>query len=133
MAQIKIEESLEEDSTHYMIERGDGDSAIIGWIEEDPEFPGGETAMLKFINDSLVYPPAAVQQGLEGLVYVRFNIDKKGIISDFKILKGISKALDEEALRVVSSFPKKWKPYYFAGEYLATEYIVPINFVLPEK
>ena len=131
--QIKVEEiEVEEDTTQFIIEKIPGEE----WgdpYEEMPEFPGGDLAMMKFINDSLKYPINAIENGEEGMVYVQFNIDKEGFLGGYTVAKGISESLDKEALRIVKLFPKKWNPYMFAGEYEATDYIVPINFDLPKN
>ena len=106
------------------------ENEIITWAEEDPVFPSGDSAMVGFIKRNLVYPQESVELGQEGIVYVQFDIDKEGYLSNFRVLKGISKLLDDEALRVVKLFPKKWNPYKFAGEYRSTSFTVPINFIL---
>ena len=109
------------------------ENSLIEWTEEEPEFPGGDEAMMKFIKDSLIYPEEAQAKKEEGMVYIQFKIDAEGYLGNFIVLQGVSESLDEEALRVVSSFPKKWNPYMFAGEYKESTFIVPIRFVLDRE
>jgi len=127
LAQIEVEE-IEDDSTLYLIEREE--EGIIGWTEEGPTYPGGEVVMMKFISDSLIYPQKSVELGEEGIVYIRFDIDEKGYLSNYKIVRGSYPLLDNEAMRVVKLFPKKWSPYKFAGEAKSTSFTIPIRFVL---
>lgn len=66
-----------------------------------PYYEGGLTAMKRFIKKNLVYPPSALQQKIEGTVYIRYTINYKGIVVDTKIVAGIGHGCDEEAIRLV--------------------------------
>ncbi|MFZ4401040.1 MAG: energy transducer TonB [Bacteroidales bacterium] len=74
-----------------------------------PEFPGGEEKLMKFLKDNLKYPQIARDSNIQGTVYVGFVIENDGKISDVKVLRGISKECDAEAVRVIKTIPK-WKP-----------------------
>jgi len=74
-----------------------------------PEYPGGEEALVRFLGKNIVYPMSAKTSGIQGTVYVSFDIDINGGLSNIKIIKGIGGGCDEEALRVVNLMPK-WKP-----------------------
>jgi len=74
-------------------------------VEEMPEFPGGQAAMLKFIGKHLRYPASAQAKGASGLVYVTFVIDPAGQVTKVEVMKGIDVACDAEAVRVVSKMP----------------------------
>ena len=97
-----------------------------------PEYPGGESAMLKFISDHLRYPDSARAKKIEGRVFVKFTIDEYGKVVEVSVLKGIGGGCDEEALRVIRSMPA-WKPGSQDGEGIRVEYTIPINFQLPRK
>lgn len=98
--------------------------------EEMPEFPGGETALKKFIADGIRYPARASENGIQGKVYVKFTITKEGNVADARIARGVDPALDQEAVRVVSSLPR-WKPGKEDGEPVdVINYTVPVDFVL---
>lgn len=97
--------------------------------EEKPEFPGGDAALLKFLNQSIKYPTVASENGIFGKVTVSFVVNKDGSVSDAKVLRSVDPALDKEALRVVYSLPK-WKPGKQGGKPVRVSFSVPINFVL---
>ena len=98
-------------------------------VEEMPEFPGGDVALRKYIANKVKYPDDAVEDGIQGKVYVTFVVSKDGSVANVKIARGVNPSLDQEALRVVSSLPK-WKPGKQRGEAVNVQYTVPINFAL---
>lgn len=87
----------------------DLESKIICWHPRSPEFPGGHNAMVKFINKYLKYPSKAKNDGIEGIVVIEFLVEKKGNLSQFRIIKSLSKECDNEVLRIFKLMPK-WKP-----------------------
>ena len=97
--------------------------------EEMPEFPGGDTALRKFIASSVKYPEIAVKNGVQGKVYVSFVVCNDGYIANAKITRGVDPSIDKEALRVVSALPR-WKPGTQRGKAVNVQYTVPINFTL---
>lgn len=106
------------------------DDELVFFIVEDmPEFPGGDLALRKYIANSVKYPEGAVENGIQGKVYVTFVVTKDGSIANTKIARGVDPLLDKEALRVINSLPK-WKPGKQRGTAVNVSYTVPINFVL---
>jgi TonB family protein len=95
-----------------------------------PEFPGGETALKKFIEHSMKYPEIAKENGIQGTVYVKFTIDKTGKVVHPEIVKEVDPSLDKEALRVANTLPK-WKPGKQRGKAVNVVYTIPVNFELP--
>lgn len=67
-----------------------------------PEYPGGKQALQAFINENLRYPQDALEQHVEGVVSVGYEVDDNGMIISSKIIKGLFPSCNEEALRVVS-------------------------------
>ena len=76
--------------------------------ESQPEFPGGESAMMKFLADNFRYPVIPQEKGVQGRIICDFHVMKDGSISNVSILQGVDPALDAEVKRVISSMPK-WK------------------------
>lgn len=66
-----------------------------------PIYPGGVTAMRKFVSANLKYPEAALTEKVEGTVVVRYSLDYRGKVVDAKVKKGIGYGCDDEAVRVV--------------------------------
>ncbi len=95
------------------------------------QYPGGEAAMYKFISDNLDYPEDAVENGIEGKVYVRFVVDVEGTAKDFTIMKSVpgGQSLELAAIEVCKKFPK-FIPPTRDGKPIKTYFILPINFKL---
>ena len=107
-----------------------GDDAPVFFIVEDmPEFPGGESALHKYLGTEVKYPVIAQENGIQGRVYVKFVVNVDGQVANVEIARGVDPSLDKEALRVVKAMPK-WKPGKQRGKAVRVSYTVPINFVL---
>lgn len=69
-----------------------------------PIYEGGPKAMKKLIADNLRYPAAALENRIEGTVYVKYDIDHRGQVTDCKIVSGLGHGCDEEAVRLTKLF-----------------------------
>jgi TonB family protein len=98
-------------------------------VENMPEYPGGNGAMMKFIGDSIRYPVEAQQKGIQGRVICNFVVMKDGSISDLQIVRGVDPLLDAEALRVLKLMPD-WKPGKQRGQAVNVRYTLPVVFRL---
>jgi TonB family protein len=108
------------------------DDKIFMVVENQPEFPGGFEAFKSFLNANTKYPEADRIAGKAGVVYVTMVISETGTISDTRILRGVSPAIDAEALRVVNSLPT-WIPGTQNGKAVKVRYTLPIRFGPVEK
>lgn len=111
------------------VEDEDSDPIPFFSLEDKPEFPGGQRALLTYLASSVKYPVIAAQNNIQGTVYLSFVISKTGKVEKVKILRGVDASIDSEALRVVSSMPD-WKPGKQGTRYVAVSYQVPIKFTL---
>ena len=102
---------------------------IYNVVEEMPQFPGGETAMMEFVAKNVVYPQEARDKEISGRVYVNFIVDKDGSICDVNVAQGIGGGCDEEAIRVVKAMPK-WKPGIQKGKPVRVHFTMPFTFKL---
>ena len=98
-------------------------------VDEMPEFPNGQEALMLYIAKQVKYPPEAKKAGAQGRVFIGFIVEPDGSLSDFKVLRGIGYGCDEEALRVAKSMPK-WQPGIHRGKAVRVQYLVPVNFKL---
>ena len=96
-------------------------------VEQMPQFPGGEAALLKFINEKIKYPIPAQEAGIQGRVVVRFVVSKTGEIKDVTVLRSVESSLDKEA--VIQMMPK-WIPGKQNGNNVAVYFTVPVVFKL---
>lgn len=106
-----------------------GKGQVFTVVEEMPKYPGGEKALMDFISKSVRYPEQAKKQGVQGRVILSFVVNEDGSTSEHKITRGVSKELDDEALRIVRQFPK-WTPGKQKGQAVRVKYTVPIAFRL---
>jgi len=98
--------------------------------EEMPEYPGGVSAMMTFIQENMKYPEEAKNAGLEGRVLCSFIIDKTGKVTEVKVVRSSgTQSLDDEAVRVVSLMPH-WTPGKVKGEPVRVMYTIPLVFRL---
>lgn len=98
-------------------------------VEQPPQFPGGEAALLKYIADHIRYPAAAQENGIQGRVVVQFVVTKDGSIGQVKVVRGKDPDLDKEAKRVVRTLPR-FVPGKMNGNNVSVWYTLPINFKL---
>lgn len=98
-------------------------------VEQSPEFPGGISEMYNYIGETLKYPKAAQENGVQGKVFVKFVVTKDGDIGDIKTLKGIGHGCEEEVARILANMPT-WKPGKQDGENVNVYYTMPIAFQL---
>lgn len=98
-------------------------------VEEPPQFPGGEKALLKYVADNLRYPQLAIENNISGRVVVQFVVTKNGSIGEVKVVKPVDPDLDKEAIRVVKSLPK-FQPGRQNGNAVNVWYTLPVRFSL---
>jgi len=98
-------------------------------IDQKPEFPGGDLALMKYVSENTKYPIEALEKAIEGTVYVRFALNKNGKVEKAKILREVDPLLEAEALRVVYSMPA-WKPGMNKGQAVSVWFIIPVKFNL---
>ena len=103
----------------------------IATVEQQPEFPGGQAAMYKWLSDHINYPPAAAEEGVQGKVIVEFVVSKSGKVENVRVLRGRHQALDKEALRVVKAMPN-WNPGRNNGQPVKVTYTLPVSFKLQQ-
>ena len=98
-------------------------------VEEMPEFPGGDRALLNFLSSKTTYPAEALASRSMGKVLVTFIIDIEGNVTEPSIARSVHPSLDAEALRVVSNMPK-WTPGKQDGKPVSVRTTLPISFML---
>ena len=116
-ANIVVEEVVEEETIYQV-------------VEQQPEFPGGMQALMKFLRDNIQYPRISRENNSQGKAYVNFVVNTDGSIQDVEIMKSSSDVhLDREALRVVKSRPK-WNPGTQSGKPVRVRFTLPVTFRL---
>lgn len=104
-------------------------------IVEVAQFPGGKSALNKFLAENIkfevtenyigMFPP---EEGCrEGYIITRFTITKEGEIKNIGIEKGICPEYDNQAIEIIKKMPR-WKPQVENGEIVDCEYLLPLRF-----
>lgn len=105
------------------------EAEIFTVVEQNPSFPGGDAARMKYLGNNIKYPQMARESGIQGVVYVTFVVEPDGSITNVRILRGIGGGCDEESIRVVKSMPR-WTPGKQRGKPVRVQFNMPIKFTL---
>ncbi|MGV3560998.1 energy transducer TonB [Larkinella arboricola] len=126
---VAPEETAGPTKVEAAVEAAPKEEQIFTVVEQNPEFPGGMSALGQFLSKNIRYPPAASRANVSGRVFVSFVVNTDGSIQDVTVLKGLGFGTDEEAMRVVKAMPK-WRPGKQSGRPVRVKYNLPINFQL---
>mgnify|MGYP005635618013 FL=1 len=94
-----------------------------------PSFPGGDPALLKYLNENTEYPEISRSRGSQEKIYVSFVVEKDGSITNVKVIKGKDVHLKRESIRVIKSMPK-WIPGKNMNRKVRVRQVLPIKFIL---
>ena len=98
-------------------------------VEEQPEYPGGNAAMMQFLSANIRYPVIAQENGIQGRVICNFVVERDGSITDVQVVRGVDPSLDREAVRVIQQMPR-WKPGKQRGQAVRVRFTLPVVFRL---
>lgn len=126
---LKYEETYKKDRVTGLSWDEDGNEFNYDNLEEQPGPNGGMAAFYKYVGKTMRYPNDARRLGLEGRVFVQFEVDKNGELIQIKTIKGVGSGCDKEAERVVKNSPR-WKPGKQRGQPVKVRMILPITFRL---
>jgi len=102
---------------------------IFSHVEIMPQFPGGDVALIKWLQDNIQYPTIAAEHGIQGRVTLRFVVKPDGSVDQVEIQKSLDPSCDAEALRVVRMMPR-WIPGKQNGNPVYVYYSLPVTFHL---
>jgi protein TonB len=139
--ETRIDINMEDDQSKAQIqtytppplskEREEEEEEIFVVVENQPEFPGGQAAMMKFLSENIKYPVIAQENGIQGRVICNFVVERDGSITDVQVVRGVDPSLDKEAVRVIQSMPK-WKPGMQRGKPVRVRFTLPVVFRLQQ-
>ena len=133
--EVEIEDTESDEELEVIEEEEETTDEVFMVVEDMPLFEGcsdetcTQTKIMQFIARKTKYPPIAKENNITGKVYVSFVVDKSGKVANVKVLRGVDKYLDAEAIRVVKTMPK-FKPGKQRGKPVKVQYNVPISFTL---
>lgn len=128
-----IEESslIDHDPNHYSADESLPVEGVLltktDIVEGRPMFPGGDRAMMQFMDAHTVYSAAAIKKKLEGDLEVAFIIDTEGNVIDPEITRSLHPLLDKAVLDAVRQMPK-WTPGTAHGRPVCVKISIPVHF-----
>lgn len=99
------------------------------FVKEMPEYPGGIPALLKFVSDNLKYPEDALQNNIQGKVFIKFVVNKDGSVDRIEVIKGVDPSLDRAAVEVINLLPD-FRPGRQNGVPVPVWFTMPVVFVI---
>ncbi len=139
--QVTIKEPLEEPEIVFErpIESGvkqrdvkRSEDEIFKSVEQMPQFPGGDAALMEYIESNIQYPPMYAEINVQGKVIVQFVVDKTGKVGEVKVVRSVDKELDKEAVRLCKSLPD-FTPGRQNGQAVSVWYTLPVIFKMKGK
>jgi periplasmic protein TonB len=105
------------------------DDDVKNFVEKMPQFPFGEAELLKFLAKNIKTPQIAIENGIQGRVFVSFVVEKNGALTDFKIVKDPGGGCGKEVIRVLKTMPN-WSPGEQNGHPVRVRMNLPVAFHL---
>ena len=102
---------------------------IFTFVEQNPQFPGGDGELMKFLQKNIQYPQMERDNDIQGKVLLRFVVMEDGSVSDVQVIRAVSPGLDKEAVRVVKMLPK-FAPGKQQGKPVRVYFNLPVVFRL---
>ena len=139
-----IIEEVDEDTEVEIIEDYEDEEEeeeVFMVVEKMPALPGCEhlrgealntctqTGILNFVRKNAKYPPIAKDAGIQGTVFVYFEVGKTGDVENARVLRAVDKRLDKESLRVINALPK-FQPGEQRGKKVRIQYTIPVRFTI---
>ncbi len=122
----EADEETEVEIVEVVEEEEEEEAPVFFIVEQMPEFPGG---IQQYLAKNIKYPEIAKENNIQGKVYINFVVNEKGKVEQVKIMRGVDRSLDKEALRVVRSLPN-WKAGKQRGKAVRVSMSIPIIFKL---
>jgi protein TonB len=102
--------------------------SIVENPDQAPEYPGGYSAMEKFIAKNVKYPKEALKQRIGGTVYYSFVVLPDGKLTDITIIKNIEGGCGEASMEVIKKMPP-WHPGLLKDKPVAVKVYIPMKFI----
>ena len=125
LAQQSVERNSKQDNCRAENEVCQQD-AIYRSVQQPPEYPGGQDALMDFLAQEIQYPKAAIERNVQGKVVVAFVVEKDGSVSNVKVVRSVDPDLDAEAVRVCKTLAG-FKPGRQNDQIVRVWYTLPIS------
>jgi len=105
------------------------DDTIFTNVQVEPQFPGGYSAFLKYLANTIKYPEVARQNGITGTVYIKFILEKDGTPTNLVVLREVAGGCTEVALKAIENMPP-WRPALQNMKPVRYHFMLPVKFTL---
>jgi len=95
-------------------------------LTKHPEFKGGEEEMMKYMQKNIKYPTELANHSDNSRIFIQFTVNKNGKLSDFEVLRSITKEVDDAFIKFFKSMPD-WNPGEIDGVPVRSKMIIPIQ------
>jgi len=124
--------SIVMDLTRPEINEDTTEAREVFYVEPNPEYPGGYEQMPKFLQDNLKYADFDSVNFIKKTAFLQFIVSETGKVTNVKVLRGIGRKYDKEAVRVVKMMPK-WIPGRQNNRAVPVMYQIPVKFQIHKK
>ena len=131
LAQQPVERDSKQDNCSAENEVSQQD-VIYRSVQQMPEYPGGQDALMDYLAQEIQYPKAAIERNVQGKVIVAFVVEKDGSVSNVKVVRSVDPDLDAEAVRVCKTMAG-FKPGRQDDQIVRVWYTLPISFKLRQN
>jgi hypothetical protein len=122
---MNLEKKYGDNFINIAMKKADSLERTENWRKE-PEFPGGNSAMFKFIMDRLIIEQGDLGERIQTKIFISFTITEKGALEDINVLKGIREKVDNKVVQIFNEMPN-WIPAYLYGKPTRMRYSLPIQ------
>ena len=126
---VELNLEFDEEEDINLEDTKEEEDQIFIYVKNMPVFPGGVVALKRYIFSHVVYPAVARENGIEGTVFLRFEVTKTGKVGKVELQKGVDPLLDNEASKVIKTLPR-FKPGEQNGKKVSVWYSIPVTFKL---
>lgn len=124
-----VEEEVEEDEIFMVVEKMPTLPQCKDLGSDQERNQCTQLEIIKTVQGNAKYPPIAKDAGIQGTVYVYFEVSKEGKVEKATVRRGVDKRLDEEALRAVNTLPR-FDPGKQQGRAVRVQYTIPVKFII---
>ncbi len=124
------DEKLSVEHDHGVNAKGENSPKVYEYVEQMPEYKGGQEAMMQFLGKNIKYPNAAKEAEVEGIVVLQFVVQTDGTLKDIEVVKDLGYGTAEEAVRVLKMMDGQWKSGKQNGAPILVRYTLPVRYAM---
>lgn len=92
------------------LEQINGNDTLLVDIDQYPFYVGGQFNLNRYFIDNVEYPELAIENKIQGMVWLEFDLDEEGKIINLHVFQGLGYGCDEAALKVAEDLPSFYLP-----------------------